>query len=547
MALPQFEDSKLKGTSEIAKTLGVLRAKRGAFTPEQLSAYTNLQNAVMGLPTQKSADEYLKELAGLLETTPETKAPETTPEAANQNMSAEEVATPDSAPVEVPAKETESTSGLRFIERDRMGISFGVSKPEVPAAGAETPAPVAVNENTPEAVTPEPIQEVVPPAEPAEAVVSEPVEPAIVAPAQSPEPAKVLTEIERPSDIEAIAKEVGIINESLNVFAHGRAFQWLRNPDTGYREYMTKLIAMREAIDSARKGKGSADLKAMMEELRTLGENVRHAVGEESESHTQSAPEVAVAPAAEATVEAAVAPQATAPETEPSPAMTAAQETRDLPSSEETPAPVAESSNETVIPIQTVASTMPEAAPQTAAEPLNIYEQPRVDTEVSQTEAESPIAEVPQEVPAQTDIPVEEHGGVDAGIQDASEAIEESAYAPVTPDAPLPNPEIYAPQVTQALNDLLTEWLGHTGWILRKSGLDHPDWHKMAPLTVGQIMEAEKAKTSKEIGGLELATIDNLAQNLRKWGQLYGISMLQHEDTTIEEIMRRIVFESLKQ
>jgi hypothetical protein len=541
MALAHSIEQSGTQRREAAQKLTALRSHQQSFTPEERILFTKLQNAMMGLETEESAEAYLKKLAKYLDAAPATALPDVMPVPANLNEAA--VAANDNHASEAHAETAPIAAAPQrhFVARQRAG-HFSVSEAAsvaAPAIANTHEAPVAEVPTAPISETPLP-----------QSAAAEPATES--APVPPPHLEAALKEIERPSGVEAVAKDIGLINESLNVFAHGRAFQWLRNPETGYREYMTKLIAAREAINEARKGKGGADLRAMAEELRAAAEGVRAKVGDDAAAPDHaSAPEAPAAPAAPLVM----------PETPP-----AAPVSNPEPAVPETPAaaePQA-TAEETPVPIRIgMDAQVPQPEPEQSPEALNVYDLPKVAPEPADVApAENMIANAPvdpvsvSEVPAamQEEVPSQDMHADDensdlgflsnTGVEDAREAIEDTASAPISPEAPAPNPEIYSPKVNEALDKLLTEWLGHTGWILHKEGLEHPDWHKMAPLTVGEVMAF--AKEGKSHAGLEYATIDNLAQNLRKWGQLYGISMLQHEDTTIDEVMHRIVFESLK-
>lgn len=446
-----------------AAVLGVLATHRSKFSAPERAAYDVFRDECIKLARGTGSVANASESLGFLTRFLKPATPQTEPK----------------REVSVAAPRV-SRGSMSFVPRTRAGSHFNVSiadsaLPQAPISAPDVQEPTETNvvpqevssivttavpeiavlsPKTP-SVAPVPVEEQVLDMSRAEASVSEA--------ARAPETSQATLS---PSDSKAIADEIEDINASLNEFAHGKAFQWLHDQSTGYRVYMTKLLAAREAADVAQKGGTSEGLRAQLEELRTLADGVRTAVGGGT-------------PKASAE-EAIAVPQA---------------------------APVAEASLGASIPESpTVQGTIPVAD---LEEPDNGF---------------TPIASQQEAsfVPPVTEV---------------------QAPSFVMPDQPVPNPELHSPEVEQGLNTLLEQWLGGGGWLgLKKGGVEHPDWKRMAPLTVGQVVRADGFVPQ----GMTHELMENLAANLREWARLYSISLVQHEDTTIDEIMHRVVLESLK-
>lgn len=538
MALPnsieQSADSRLKGANETAQVFRLLNAHGPEFTPAESDAYNKLRDAVMGI-SGESPETYMKLLAKYLDAAPNTQAPEVSPTPINDNVAPQSpVAAIEAAAAPVPeVSDIPTIPTPSFMSRDRSGAQFNVPEadPEPTPGQQEVPAEARIE------VVPEVAKE-----EQTEVPKEEPIVEADLSALAAPGVTDVATviqekvaEVHIPADIEGAAKEIESINDTLNKSTGFQPLKLLKNSQTGYRDYMRKLILTRDAITEARSGTATPDLAALTEELRVLADGVRRAVeGKDTDP-------VAPAPIAEAapTVSEEVAPVVVMPTVAETP----------VPLKVESAVPevaawshqVPESPSAPVVENIAAAIEDTASAPQEASA-LNVHELPKVSVVPTAEQAVPAAVEVPQEVEVQSGSDLS--ALYEPGAAAAAEVMQEQAAAPQALEKPAPNPEIYSPKIQEELNELLTKWLGSDGWLIKKSGLEHPDWHKMAPLTVGEVMEA--AQKGENHGGLQATMVSNLADNLRKWGQIYGISMLQHEDTTIDEMMHRIVFEFKK-
>lgn len=547
-SLEQSADIELKGGLETAKILSAYRARREGLPPEAIVALDKLRDALSGIATEEPAHVYHKQLALYLDAAPNMQAPESAPTAINDNPVPESPVTAVEAATE-PVSEVPDMSAIpipSFMSRDRV-TQFNApevipepapaQKIEASAVPVEVTLPVVNQEPTEkpiEAQKETPKEELK--AEADLTMLPEPSALEVVAAVQEKAAEIPTPQPERPAGIEAAAKEIESINNELNEFGGWHALVWINDPETGYRDYMKKLIAARDAVIKARSGAGTPDLAAITTELRSLAEGVRRAVkGEQKDELAQSTAPETVATVATPAVETAAVNAET-------PVATPAVAETPVPLKVEATVPevaawshqVPESPSAPVM--ENIAAAIEDSVSASQEAPaLNVHELPRVPVE----QAVPAAVEVPQDaVPEEPEVHAETDPTflTEPGVAEVVQAI--------NPDAAVPNPEIYSPKIQEELSELLTKWLGSDGWLIKKSGLEHPDWHKMAPLTVGEVMEA--AKKGENHGGLQATMIDNLASNLRKWGELYGISMLQHEDTTINEMMHRIVFEFKK-
>lgn len=466
-------DAVLTNPEAAAKLLTTLGAHRSEFTPEERDAYNKLRDAMVAISrggNPDSATPYLTTLAKYVGSMP--------------------------APVAEKKEVVQQAPAQPAFIGGRSIAAFGGGM-EAPHASATAPAPVNVPTGAP-----------VPETKPT---------PAPEAASAAPQPS---------ADVRAIASEIEATNASLNAFAHGKAFQWLNDPKTRYREYMTKLVAAREAVDTAGKGGNAGDLRRLADEVKTLAAAVRQAVG--GGAAPTPMPSESAAPSPAASTAPIAAKEDTAPVETPSWKTVSSAPMPPAPATP--PAAVMPKVEDPVVP-QAQKENMLRAEPDPA--PLNIEIAPQTaPSEMPEAAAEEvtppPVVE-PEPVPEAPEVPAQP----------------EAAAAFVDPDVPAANPDIYSPIVEQKLKELLQEWLQGTGWLgMKKLDFDNPDWKKMAPLTVGEIMDAEGK--GEAIAGLSYDLVQNVAVNLRKWGELYGISMAQHVATTIDEVMHRIVYASLQ-
>ena len=86
------------------------------------------------------------------------------------------------------------------------------------------------------------------------------------------------------------------------------------------------------------------------------------------------------------------------------------------------------------------------------------------------------------------------------------------------------------------MNELLTRWLGTTGFLgFGESGTKHPDWLKMHDLNVEDVLHGDGVVPP----GLKPELFDNLGQNIRGWRDAYALHPLEAEK--VEHYLRRVV------
>ncbi len=296
---------------------------------------------------------------------------------------------------------------------------------------------------------------------------------------------------------EELQKRVFDINTGLNEFAHGKAFQWLSNPDTHYREYMNELIALRGHLTNVSiEEQELLDLVASTERLETLADVVRTAVGGEKKTEEVvsdiSAPEV---PKKEEILQAVVMPQ--------------------------TPAQTVKVKVETEEPRQI----------ENLAEALSLGQ-----NEVVESVTEVPEENVPwgakEETLENTGAQIETAPAEQGGEQEV--VIEQPSVAPHTET-------LHTPHIDTALNNLLTQWLGTPGFLgFGDSGVKHHDWLLMKDVFLEDVL----VDTGVIPQGMKPDVYKNLTDNVRAWSTKYGLYN-ESPAETVENFLRRVVRASI--
>ena len=350
------------------------------------------------------------------------------------------------------------------------------------------------------------------------------------------------------TDLNALREEVRHINESLNTFANGKAFQWLSESATGYREYMNALIALRGDLNVTDASHETIDLlKSQVKELKGMAENVESIVG------GGQPPQVHIeAPVPEKVFMVPNAKEVDALRTQEN--MTVAS--------------VVESDPGTVkVPVETE-NLVPEAMPGELVHE-EVIDQPEVPATESISPAQSFIQSqetvehvyVPGE-PSEPLLPplrekeprVFENTAADvfAGSVVAEPSLEENPaeeapfvspqeapIAPVMAESPqTATPEsLNTPEINAGLHTLLTKWLGTTGFLgFGASGEEHPDWLAIKELFV-EDAQADDGTIPK---GLRPETMANLRANLKAWSDKYGL-FIESPSESVEHFLRRVV------
>lgn len=316
------------------------------------------------------------------------------------------------------------------------------------------------------------------------------------------------------------------INDELNAFAHGTAFKWLSDPKTGYRDYLNELLELRGVLSSPEALSHEKDVLEMrVKNLQIMAETVRKNV---TGNDNGSAVTVADTPA--------LVPEAQTPE-------------------------VNEQKEETVT--VSVSEVVPEVLPpeersderdgaqvtiSPALEPLNIEpqkEMPVVAQAVMDADEAVPPPPMPP-LPPEPEVRVEETAIAPAAVDEThgpllSENEPESALMEkvAVPDSPLLDP-LHTRPIDTGLNDLLTRWLGSTGFFgFGDSGVKHPDWLKMKDVLVDDVLHGDGFIPP----GLRQEIFDNLAQNIKAWRDAYSLYPIDGE--SVEHYIRRVVDASL--
>ncbi len=321
--------------------------------------------------------------------------------------------------------------------------------------------------------------------------------------------------------VEALGGMVTQINDRLNAFAHGKAFQWLSNPEVGYKEYMNELIAIRALLSAPDITEADfISLNERITHLKEMADAVQKAVGGGS-----STPEAKVADAKEEAPSAwSKTPAVVLEDVASAPSLAVAPGEKQ---NVEGVTPVVDDSShvEMVAPEAPLSHETAQVAEEEKSVPLNVSEGEHNPAEVDIPVAEesvvaetSPLGEA-TEVPADTQMP-------EAEI--VTETSQESS-------------RLFSPEVTTGLNNLLTQWLGSTGFLgFGDSGLKHPDWLLMKDLRADDI-HVEDGIIPK---GLRPETFTNLGENIRAWSTKYGL-FIQSPEETVEHFLRRVVDASI--
>lgn len=310
-------------------------------------------------------------------------------------------------------------------------------------------------------------------------------------------------------EIAALRTRTEQINDELNDFAHGTAFKWLADQKTGYRDYLTTLLELRGAFVLEHAGGNIEEVKARVDELERQAALVRTRVGHAGGQDTP--------------VDGMI---------------TSSAETRVVPPLPESA--VSESDSVQSDVVQSVVADSP-------VEPIS-------STSVGE---EAPVASGPEITistpPPPIAIPVEQAVGLmeEEGVREQQEP-EVTVPEPTPPDVPvaeevnvshsdeaLLNP-VNERSIEAGLNDLLTRWLGSTGFFgFGESGVKHPDWLRMKDLFVEDVLHGDGTIPAE----LRPEIYDNLGQNIRAWRDTYSLSPRQNE--RVEEYVRRVVAESI--
>ncbi len=459
-----------------AKLLAVLKNKAELFSTAERSAYDALRDELVrvarGEGSLRKVEEHVQVLAHFV-----SEKKDDAPVARSVEEKKEEpvVAEKQEENVEVPVPQAVEKAPITLYAPAPpapQGYMRHVRGPDI--SKREVSAPVSV----PPSVS-APVDLPVTP------VVSEPV---------SVSQQEVATESKVEDVSVSLRDEVETINESLIELGHGRAFQWLNDPKTGYREYMTELLSIRDALMTPAAAKDQGVLRARISALKEMAAAVRVQVGGDVVS---AAPTSAASPwgAAETpTVENVVT---------------------------EKPLTPTESIIETSVPQPAV--TAPEIA--VVPEPEAVLP--------------PPPAAVPPVVPP---IPPSPSKVSPWGVQELGEVpakpAEEAPLPPVVEQPPVvgESDPLHAREIDAGLTDLLTRWLGTTGFLgFGDSGLKHPEWLIMKTLMVEDVLVDDGTLPN----GLRAETYRNLRENIKAWRSAYSLAIDDRE--LVEHFIRRVV------
>lgn len=96
--------------------------------------------------------------------------------------------------------------------------------------------------------------------------------------------------------------------------------------------------------------------------------------------------------------------------------------------------------------------------------------------------------------------------------------------------------DLSTPVIDSGLNDLLTRWLGTTGFLgFGDGGVKHPDWAKMKDLLVEDVLHGDGVVPP----GLKPELFENLGKNIIGWRDAYALYPLDSEN--VEHYIRRVV------
>lgn len=486
----------------------LMRFARGAATEAELAKAAESLNGLLGaaVPMPSTMSIEPKEV---VVGSPKVEAPVVAAEAP--------VAVPEPAPQVVP-----TTSVTISFGRRKAGPDIASAAPE-PVVAEIQPAPI--------------VEEVAPSAQPIAG-------PAPVAEPTLPQP------VVAPTSPANLAEEVESINDELIAMGHGKAFQWLSNPESGYREYMNMLLALRNAFSKGVTHENMGSVTADIEKLREMAKAVATKVGNGAIATAAPEPMIAVpSPEAEPVPIAASAPSSAVVHDVASAPMVSAPPPA-APVSEIKPAvppPPPPPLDELLTPTVPVTSIEELPAPEVPLRERQLENKGAaiadaiagVSIDEPHTTRDEIIADVvaptPEEVPeAPVSMPAPEPlpAAPTAPLPEAPAAV--AVPMPVDQQDPL-----YTKAVDAKLNDLLTSWLGSTGFLgFGESGMKHPEWVAIRGLSVEDVIAREGVTPP----GLKPGTYENLRENVRNWKGQYDLPYVAQE--TIEHFVRRIILAS---
>ncbi len=126
-------------------------------------------------------------------------------------------------------------------------------------------------------------------------------------------------------------------------------------------------------------------------------------------------------------------------------------------------------------------------------------------------------------------------------VTQASEDAPKQSIASEMPAQPLSpgisdSDTLNTPVIDSGLNDLLTRWLGTTGFLgFGDGGVKHPDWAKMKDLFVEDVLHGDGVVPP----GLKPELFENLGKNIIGWRDAYALYPLDSEN--VEHYIRRVV------
>ena len=491
-ALESFNVSTPKGR---ALLLSRIQEGKESFSPEQQTAYGELRDGVVKLARGQGSTKELQQYAQVLgvflrtEEAPSKGIKETQEDGAEgtkrENVDVSAPITEErTVPIAQKAGPTVSSAIEEVLKADTTpsfvaSVAVAPKMRRGPDIRIDAPTPLEVARVSEEVIAP------------------------IVAEESKSEVEEVAEAVS--TTIESLSGKIDYINDKINEFAHGKAFQWLSNPDTRYKEYMNELIAIRAALSVP--DVSEAELTALAERVAHLEEmagNVRKAVGGE-------------APVVVADAQGTEMSSAWGESSAPLPTETAVLDVE---------GPVVQKEVSPKVEVAQVAEEVPVVA-EHFEENLVSPVLPPVE------EVVPPVADAPQAVEEGVEVvPVEET----PLAQEVSQVSTEMS-APEVVEQASESSILTSPEVTTALENLLIQWLGTTGWFsLGDSGLKHPDWLAMKDLRVNEI-SVEDGFIPK---GLRPETLTNLSENIRAWSVKYGLYPEGAEET-VEHFMRRVV------
>ncbi len=466
----------IKNAADRARMFVTLQKASASFNDVERAAYNTLRDELMQLArgggTPAHVDAQLKTLAHFL--VPVAALPATQPASAPT--------TPDAPAPVVVSKKIE----VQSVDPARSSVDAVVSAPR--KRGPDFGAPVAAS------VTSAPVP--VPQAEP------------VVAVSETSAGTGVDTAIQ------ALRTRLEKTNDELIAFGRGRAFQWLNDTTTGYREYVKELLEIRAALASITAGIDIPALEQRLEGLKKQAESVRMVVGKDS--HVPK------------------------PETTPPSAAASV------------PPPAVLKARVSILTKPVVEAAVPPPPPVDVSAPTNYGTSKHVDAPLdivinkqSNEAVTTPSIPRPDAVPS---APVAVPRAPASGVVTAGSILTEKqknvgdANAAVLRES-TPIDPLLAPEVTKGLNDLLTRWLGTTGFlgIGGQSGTQHPDWIAVRHIMIEDLLHND-GTIPKEI---RPETFNNVGENLRAWRDAYKLLPIERE--LVEHFVRRVVMAGMQQ